>query len=154
MPGPFSSPVCLTVIWLLSWSLRPSRAQIQTDEGNTCMQQNSLVIRTNVTHTRIQTEGGNTRSVKGQAWTRLWTIFGALEFFFTLMGSKDTADGGISSKLWNPTANTALWSEESAFILRQTIVHFYNSLLCPIVDVRLKFISPFFGWIGIHVFLD
>ncbi|XP_035523333.1 interleukin-11 receptor subunit alpha [Morone saxatilis] len=32
MPGPLSSPVCLTVIWFLSWSLRPSRAQIRTDE--------------------------------------------------------------------------------------------------------------------------
>ncbi|KAM8743370.1 interleukin-11 receptor subunit alpha [Acanthopagrus schlegelii] len=32
MPGLLSSPVCLTVIWFLSWSLRPSRAQIQTDE--------------------------------------------------------------------------------------------------------------------------
>ena len=37
MPGLLSSPVCLTVIWFLSWSLRPSRAQIQTDEGNTRM---------------------------------------------------------------------------------------------------------------------
>ncbi|KAI3361991.1 hypothetical protein L3Q82_012339 [Scortum barcoo] len=33
MPGLLSSPVCLTVIWFLSWSLRPSRAQIWTDEG-------------------------------------------------------------------------------------------------------------------------
>ncbi|XP_038590235.1 interleukin-11 receptor subunit alpha [Micropterus salmoides] len=32
MPGLFPSPVCLTVIWFLSWSLRPSRAQIWTDE--------------------------------------------------------------------------------------------------------------------------
>ncbi|XP_041816537.1 interleukin-11 receptor subunit alpha [Chelmon rostratus] len=32
MPGLLSSPVCLTVIWFLSWSLRPSRAQIQADE--------------------------------------------------------------------------------------------------------------------------
>ncbi|XP_074473053.1 interleukin-11 receptor subunit alpha [Sebastes fasciatus] len=32
MPGLLSSPVCLTVIWFLSWSLRPSRAQIRTDE--------------------------------------------------------------------------------------------------------------------------
>lgn len=32
MPGRLSSPVCLTVIWFLSWSLRPSRAQIRTDE--------------------------------------------------------------------------------------------------------------------------
>ncbi|XP_034751626.1 interleukin-11 receptor subunit alpha [Etheostoma cragini] len=32
MPGLLSSPVCLTVICFLSWSLRPSRAQIQTDE--------------------------------------------------------------------------------------------------------------------------
>ncbi|KAM3599369.1 uncharacterized protein V6R79_004599 [Siganus canaliculatus] len=32
MPGLLSSPVCLTVIWFLSWSLRPSCAQIQTDE--------------------------------------------------------------------------------------------------------------------------
>ncbi|KAM4533230.1 interleukin-11 receptor subunit alpha [Fundulus diaphanus] len=32
MPGLLSSPVCLTVIWFLSWSLRPSRAQIWTDE--------------------------------------------------------------------------------------------------------------------------
>lgn len=32
MPGLLSSPVCLTVIWVLSWSLRPSRAQIRTDE--------------------------------------------------------------------------------------------------------------------------
>uniref|UniRef100_UPI0037E7FCFC interleukin-11 receptor subunit alpha n=1 Tax=Semicossyphus pulcher TaxID=241346 RepID=UPI0037E7FCFC len=32
MPGLLSSPVCLTVIWFLSWSLRPSRAQIQPDE--------------------------------------------------------------------------------------------------------------------------
>lgn len=32
MPGPLSSPVCLTVIWFLSWSLRPSCAQIWTDE--------------------------------------------------------------------------------------------------------------------------
>ncbi|XP_076019997.1 interleukin-11 receptor subunit alpha [Genypterus blacodes] len=32
MPGLLSSPVCLTVIWFLSWSLYPSRAQIWTDE--------------------------------------------------------------------------------------------------------------------------
>ncbi|XP_054468833.1 interleukin-11 receptor subunit alpha [Anoplopoma fimbria] len=32
MPGLLSSPVCLTVIWFLSWSLRPGRAQIRTDE--------------------------------------------------------------------------------------------------------------------------
>ncbi|KAK5851800.1 hypothetical protein PBY51_023327 [Eleginops maclovinus] len=32
MPGLLSSPVCLTVIWFLSWSLRPIRAQIQPDE--------------------------------------------------------------------------------------------------------------------------
>ncbi|CAJ1071248.1 interleukin-11 receptor subunit alpha [Xyrichtys novacula] len=32
MPGLLSSPVCLTVIWFLSWSLRPSCAQIQSDE--------------------------------------------------------------------------------------------------------------------------
>uniref|UniRef100_A0A1A7XEG0 Interleukin 11 receptor, alpha n=1 Tax=Iconisemion striatum TaxID=60296 RepID=A0A1A7XEG0_9TELE len=32
MPGLLSSPVCLTVIWILSWSLRPSCAQIWTDE--------------------------------------------------------------------------------------------------------------------------
>ncbi|XP_018527273.1 interleukin-11 receptor subunit alpha isoform X2 [Lates calcarifer] len=32
MPGLLSSPVCLTVIWFLSWSLRPSCAQILTDE--------------------------------------------------------------------------------------------------------------------------
>ncbi|PWA26591.1 hypothetical protein CCH79_00000711 [Gambusia affinis] len=32
MPGLLSSPVCLTVIWFLSWSLPPSRAQIWTDE--------------------------------------------------------------------------------------------------------------------------
>uniref|UniRef100_A0A8D0AI60 Interleukin 11 receptor subunit alpha n=1 Tax=Sander lucioperca TaxID=283035 RepID=A0A8D0AI60_SANLU len=32
MPGLLSSPVCLTVICFLSWSLRPSRAQIRTDE--------------------------------------------------------------------------------------------------------------------------
>ncbi|KAM9338503.1 interleukin-11 receptor subunit alpha [Symphorus nematophorus] len=32
MPGPLSSPVCLTVIWFLSWSLRLGCAQIQTDE--------------------------------------------------------------------------------------------------------------------------
>ncbi|XP_059213601.1 interleukin-11 receptor subunit alpha [Centropristis striata] len=32
MPGLLSSPVCLTVIWFLSWSLGPSRAQIRTDE--------------------------------------------------------------------------------------------------------------------------
>ncbi|KAF7658520.1 hypothetical protein LDENG_00010730 [Lucifuga dentata] len=32
MPGLLSSPVCLTVIWFLSWSLYPSRAQILTDE--------------------------------------------------------------------------------------------------------------------------
>ncbi|KAM4720240.1 interleukin-11 receptor subunit alpha isoform 1-T1 [Anableps anableps] len=32
MPGLLSSPMCLTVIWFLSWSLPPSRAQIWTDE--------------------------------------------------------------------------------------------------------------------------
>lgn len=32
MPGPLSSPVCLTVIWFLSCSLHPSCAQIWTDE--------------------------------------------------------------------------------------------------------------------------
>ncbi|KAM3874321.1 interleukin-11 receptor subunit alpha [Diretmus argenteus] len=32
MPGLLSSPVCLTVIWFLSWSLCPGRAQIQTNE--------------------------------------------------------------------------------------------------------------------------
>ncbi|XP_022625254.1 ciliary neurotrophic factor receptor subunit alpha-like [Seriola dumerili] len=32
MPGLLSSPVCLTVIWFLSWSLHPSCAQIWTDE--------------------------------------------------------------------------------------------------------------------------
>ncbi|XP_053196123.1 interleukin-11 receptor subunit alpha [Scomber japonicus] len=32
MPGLLSSPVCLTVIWFLSWSLCSSRAQIWTDE--------------------------------------------------------------------------------------------------------------------------
>ncbi|XP_061590374.1 interleukin-11 receptor subunit alpha [Cololabis saira] len=32
MPGLLSSPVCLTVIWFLSWSLHPSRAQIWSDE--------------------------------------------------------------------------------------------------------------------------
>ncbi|XP_007541593.1 interleukin-11 receptor subunit alpha [Poecilia formosa] len=32
MPGLLSSPVCLTVIWFLSWSLPPSRAQIWSDE--------------------------------------------------------------------------------------------------------------------------
>ncbi|XP_053266636.1 interleukin-11 receptor subunit alpha [Pleuronectes platessa] len=32
MPGLLSSPVCLTVIWFLSWSLHPSWAQIRTDE--------------------------------------------------------------------------------------------------------------------------
>ncbi|KAK9532909.1 hypothetical protein VZT92_010270 [Zoarces viviparus] len=32
MPGLLSSPVCLTVIWFLSWSLRPGRAQLRTDE--------------------------------------------------------------------------------------------------------------------------
>ncbi|XP_029940453.1 interleukin-11 receptor subunit alpha [Salarias fasciatus] len=32
MPGLLSSPVCLTVIWFLSWSLCSSRAQIRTDE--------------------------------------------------------------------------------------------------------------------------
>ncbi|XP_044031434.1 interleukin-11 receptor subunit alpha [Siniperca chuatsi] len=32
MPGLLSSPVCLTVIWFLSWSLCPSQAQIWTDE--------------------------------------------------------------------------------------------------------------------------
>ncbi|XP_060925747.1 interleukin-11 receptor subunit alpha isoform X2 [Limanda limanda] len=32
MPGLLSSPVCLTVIWFLSWSLHPSCAQIRTDE--------------------------------------------------------------------------------------------------------------------------
>uniref|UniRef100_G3Q2L5 Fibronectin type-III domain-containing protein n=1 Tax=Gasterosteus aculeatus aculeatus TaxID=481459 RepID=G3Q2L5_GASAC len=34
MPGVLSSPVCLTVIWLLSWSLRLGRAQNQTDEAS------------------------------------------------------------------------------------------------------------------------
>ncbi|XP_040014231.1 interleukin-11 receptor subunit alpha isoform X2 [Xiphias gladius] len=32
MPGLLSSPVCLIVIWFLSWSLQPSCAQIWTDE--------------------------------------------------------------------------------------------------------------------------
>ncbi|KAK2818949.1 hypothetical protein Q5P01_024510 [Channa striata] len=32
MPGLLSSPVCLTVVWFLSWLLRPSCAQIWTDE--------------------------------------------------------------------------------------------------------------------------
>ncbi|XP_044189611.1 interleukin-11 receptor subunit alpha [Thunnus albacares] len=32
MPGLLSSPVCLTVIWFLSWSLCSSRAQIWTNE--------------------------------------------------------------------------------------------------------------------------
>ncbi|XP_068430864.1 interleukin-11 receptor subunit alpha isoform X2 [Clinocottus analis] len=32
MPGLLSSPVCLTVIWFLSWSLCTGQAQIQTDE--------------------------------------------------------------------------------------------------------------------------
>ncbi|XP_040914879.1 interleukin-11 receptor subunit alpha [Toxotes jaculatrix] len=32
MPGLLSSPVCLTVIWFLSWSLHPSCAQIWTGE--------------------------------------------------------------------------------------------------------------------------
>ncbi|XP_029024980.1 interleukin-11 receptor subunit alpha [Betta splendens] len=32
MPGLLSSPVCLTVVWFLSWSLRPSCAQIWTNE--------------------------------------------------------------------------------------------------------------------------
>ncbi|XP_026152379.1 interleukin-11 receptor subunit alpha isoform X2 [Mastacembelus armatus] len=32
MPGLLSSPLCLTVVWFLSWSLRPSCAQIWTDE--------------------------------------------------------------------------------------------------------------------------
>ncbi|CAL1569739.1 unnamed protein product [Knipowitschia caucasica] len=32
MPGPWSSPVCLTVIWFLSWSLAPSCAQNGNDE--------------------------------------------------------------------------------------------------------------------------
>ncbi|XP_038124237.1 interleukin-11 receptor subunit alpha [Cyprinodon tularosa] len=32
MPGLLSNPVCLTVIWFLSWSLHPSYAQIWTDE--------------------------------------------------------------------------------------------------------------------------
>lgn len=32
MPGLLSSPVCLTVIWFLSWTLHPSCAQIWTDE--------------------------------------------------------------------------------------------------------------------------
>ncbi|XP_071756967.1 interleukin-11 receptor subunit alpha [Centroberyx gerrardi] len=32
MPGPLSSPVCLTVIWFLSWSLFLGRAQILTNE--------------------------------------------------------------------------------------------------------------------------
>nr|XP_019959795.1 PREDICTED: interleukin-11 receptor subunit alpha-like [Paralichthys olivaceus] len=32
MPGLLSSPVCLTVIWFLSWSLHPSCAQIWNDE--------------------------------------------------------------------------------------------------------------------------
>lgn len=38
MPGRLSSPVCLTVIWFLSWSLHASRAQIQTDEGEASTQ--------------------------------------------------------------------------------------------------------------------
>ncbi|KAM4527557.1 interleukin-11 receptor subunit alpha [Odontesthes bonariensis] len=32
MPGLLSSPLCLTFIWFLSWSLHPSRARIQADE--------------------------------------------------------------------------------------------------------------------------
>lgn len=46
MPGLLSSPVCLTVIWFLSWSLRPIRAQIQPDEVS-CVQY--ALLESNVT---------------------------------------------------------------------------------------------------------
>lgn len=80
MPGLLSSPVCLTVIWFLSWSLRPSRAQIRTDEGNTHTRMHAHhkerhtpfhkdIFKTH-THT-VEAHIQTTHSVKDQACTPL-----------------------------------------------------------------------------------
>ncbi|TNN78923.1 hypothetical protein EYF80_010849 [Liparis tanakae] len=81
MPGLLSSPVCLTVIWFLSWSLRPGRAQIRTDEDTALFslfpvehyKRNTwdFCIDVSKFHSPLSSQGGDRRFRDGLSPTKL-----------------------------------------------------------------------------------
>lgn len=161
MPGLFPSPVCLTVIWFLSWSLRPSRAQIWTDEGNTRTRMHAhhaerhhIHIETNLL---LRIRHGlccelfwalltylDSKVLLFSDLTLLWKKGGRKHLHFRI--KVDTVQFTI--KHWNVfTIKILIW--EFLFLYEHIILYFYGPLC---VEFWLCNFIIFYIWNAIHVF--